>query len=499
MKKNLFKLSWLLIAAFISFTACNDDDDGETPILVEDGIYVKGVGTALTDLDAKGKMKVTRNEVVQEERAQLLELYIAVKGGSDGFNIVEVAGATTKTYGPDTDFVEITGDALNGEEPTEGLWKGTYKETATKFTVPTDALYHVIIDTELKKVAVAKVTWGIIGAATPGGWSSSTALTAPAFDLNSMTFSGTEIEMTKADFKFRYSSGWKIILDTEYDLGAGLKGIKVNTNFGGAFNALVPGGANIANETPGIYTIEMKWTLGGAYAATATKTGESSIKDYTNTELGLVGDGIIVADTANGWNFTMGISKPTAANTTYTWRWTDVNVVTTGSFKIREGQTWNDMSLGYPQVTMAGSSAANFGTNTDGNFVPVADGVFDFTLTIDAATDTYTFTAEPGNTPVPDHFWGIIGSSVAPYDWSVDVDMTWNYNTNVWSITTDLVVGEFKFRADNDWTLAYGIDVEGNLTTAGGSPNIPIAEAGNYTIQLILTIPETPTYTVTKN
>ncbi len=428
-----------------------------------------------------------------------MEIYVAVKAGSEGFSIVDVAGSDQKVYGPGTDFTVIGEADRNGDEPKIDFWRGSYTESTGKFTVPSDGLYHIVLDTELKKIAVVPVVWGVIGAATPGGWSNSTTLAAPAFDLNAMTFTGTEIELSKADFKFRYSDGWKIILDEEYDLGGGNKGIKVNTNFGGTIGALVPGGDNIANDAPGVFTIEMKWTLGAAYAATLTKTGESSLKDYTNTELGLVGDGIIVADTVNGWDFTMGLSIPEVANTVYTWKWNGVAVSEAGSFKIREGQTWDDMSIGYPQVSMTGTAADNFGTNNDGNFVPVAAGTFDFTLTIDASTETYTFKAEPGGTPEPDHYWGLIGSSVAPYDWSVDVDMVWDYPTNVWSLTIDLVVGEIKFRADDDWALAYGIDGEGNLTDAAGSPNIPITEAGNYTVKLILTNPEAPTYELTKN
>ena len=35
-------------------------------------------------------MSVARNEVLQEDRADLMEIYMAVKGGDDGFNIVMV-------------------------------------------------------------------------------------------------------------------------------------------------------------------------------------------------------------------------------------------------------------------------------------------------------------------------------------------------------------------------------------------------------------------------
>ncbi|MCK9208316.1 MAG: SusF/SusE family outer membrane protein [Salinivirgaceae bacterium] len=507
MKKNLFKLSWLLIAAFVSFTACNNDDDdngGDNPILVEDGIYVKGAGTALADLDAKGMMKVTRNEVLQEERADLLEIYIAVKGGTDGFNIVEVAGSTQTVYGPGTDYVVVGEADRDGDEPKVDFWRGSYTESADKFTVTADGLYHVMIDKELKKVAVVPVVWGVIGAATPGGWSNSTALSTYTFDLNTITFAGTEIELTKADYKFRYSDGWKVILDTEYDLGNGSKGIKVNTNFGGAVDALVPGGANIANAEGGVYTIEMKWTLGGAYAATVTKTGESTIKDYTNTELGLVGDGIIVADTANGWNFTTGLSKPVVSNTTYTWSWEGVEVSAAGSFKFREGQTWDNMSIGYPQVTVEGGAASNFGTNNDGNFVPVADGVFDITLKIEAATETYTVTIEAAGTPDPEMY--MLGDGcTAGWDNTKALPMT---GTNgEYTIITTLTAGKYiKFITTlGQWAPMYGTDANG--TSTGGNlvfreteavadpASIPTpATDGTYTVSINT---NTLTYTIT--
>jgi hypothetical protein len=38
----------------------------------------------------------------------------------------------------------------------------------------------------------------------------------------------------------------------------------------------------------------MVWTLGTGFAATMTKTGDLDAFNYTNTELGLIGDGLIV-------------------------------------------------------------------------------------------------------------------------------------------------------------------------------------------------------------
>jgi hypothetical protein len=399
MKKNLLKFSWLLIVALLTFTACNDDDDNDgnnnNPDVpqVEDGFYLKGAATALTELNSKGIMKITSNEVTKEDRAELLEIYVAVKGGNDGFNIVEVTGATQKTYGPGSDFAVVGEDARDNDEPKVDFWRGSYAETTDKFTVPEDGLYHVVIDKELKKVVVAPVVWGVIGAATPGGWGESTQLSA-TFDLNKMTFQGTDIPLSIGDYKFRYSNGWKIILDTDLDVGGGDKGVKVNTNFGGAVDNLVPGGANINNATTGKYTITITWELGKSYVASLEKTGENDLNDYTDTELGFVGSGIIAADTVLGWNVTIDLKTPAVNNTVYTWNWTNIQVTNAdnGSFKIREGQDWNGVIIGYPQVTMTGDAADKFETNDDGNFVPTQNGTYDFTLVVDAATETYALT-----------------------------------------------------------------------------------------------------------
>jgi len=254
---RLFKLTLLVLMSTMVIVACKDDDDEDPipPVVVLDGYYIQGAGTALTALDAKGLMKVARNEVTQQDRAELFEIYMTVKAGTDGFNIVMVSGSSQKTYGPGADFAEVVPANLDVEEPKAGLWRGSLAETTTKFTVPADGLYHIAFDKEALIVVMAKVEWGVIGGATPGGWSSSTALPSSAFDLNTMKFEIPEITMLENEWKFRYSDGWKIILDPDFDNGTTTAGLKVNCNFGGAVNALVAGGGNIANATYAIYKI----------------------------------------------------------------------------------------------------------------------------------------------------------------------------------------------------------------------------------------------------
>ena len=391
MKKHFFKgmahLAAFAMVAMVTLVSCSDDPEPDPEPTVSNGYYIQGGGTALSELISNGKMSVAKNEVNQENLSSLLELYISVSAGTEGFNIVQVISGEETILGPGSDFAEVAGDDLDGDEPTLGLWRGSYVASETVFTVSEDGLYHVVIDNSTELIVIAKVEWGLIGAATPNGWSGSTQLGAPAFDLNSMEFSSTNVVMTAGEFKYRYSNGWKVILTDE---------IKVNTNFGGSVAALEAGGANINNEEAGVFTATVKWELGTGTTATLTKTGDTPPPDYSDHNLGFIGDAVwTAADTAFGWGATYEKITPAVDGTNYTWSWSGVDVRNTGSFKIRQGDDWNGLNLGYNDVTLAGTSADNFESTDDGNFKPVADGVFEFVLTVDAAVGDFTFTVDP--------------------------------------------------------------------------------------------------------
>ncbi|MFC2151160.1 hypothetical protein ACFLSE_01420 [Bacteroidota bacterium] len=400
MKKNLFRrlfnLSWLILAAMLMFTACSEDDD--PVVIVLDGIYITGDATAIDGYDVLGRMTVTKNEVVQENRASLYEKYIAISS-TGGFSIKQVAGAVKTTYGPGADFAVVPAVDRINDEPKDGDFRrGSLVESETQFTVPTSGLYHVVIDTELMKVAIMPVAWGVIGAATPDGWGSSTDLTASAFDLNAMTFTITDMELRGGDWKFRYSNGWKVVLDTVVDLGGGDKGVRVNTNFGGAVTALVPGGDNIVNADPGVYTIAMAWTLATGHAATATKTDDLPLTNWTGVICDAVGTGVS-ADNASaipdpsswGWgNKLLADGAPTVASDVYTWTWTGIVLEAGEGFKLRTEDGVAPTSgganfdAGLEAVDHA-SSSANVDPATTGNLSVTVKAAYDITLTIDAA------------------------------------------------------------------------------------------------------------------
>jgi hypothetical protein len=92
--------------------------------------------------------------------------------------------------------------------------------------------------------------------------------------------------------------------------------------------------------------------------------------------------------------------------------------------------------------------------------------------------------------------WGLIGSATST-GWDSDTDMTYDAATGHLTITTDLAAGEIKFRANDAWDINLGDDGPNGKLEYNGA-NIVIAEAGNYTIDLILNVAKY-TYTVTKN
>ncbi|PID93198.1 MAG: hypothetical protein CSA95_08615 [Bacteroidetes bacterium] len=481
-RRNFFNMSsalWIMMLAVATiFVGCKDPKPEEEDIVL-DGTYIKGNATALTKFDAKGRMTVARNEVLQEDRASLLEKYIAVKA-TGGFNIVVVKGDQRTVYGPGDNFAEVT--ELDGDEPTLGLQRGAIAETDKMFTVPQEGLYHVAYDSEVGIVTISRVEWGVIGAATPGGWSGSTQLACQGFDLNTMVFKGTDIVLTKADFKFRYSNGWKVILDPDFDLGNEKKGIKVNANFGGAVNALVPGGDNISNETPGIYTITVTWDLKNGTTASLEKTGDVQVIDYSELQLGLVGNGLIMDGEQHNWDETVLFQLPTVSNeTVYTWVWESVEVTPSGSFKIREGQDWNGKVIGYNEVNMAGANAEDFETNGDGNFVPKVDGVYRLELVIDAMTETYTLTVSAAGEPAK--LW--LPGSYQGWDPGAAPTIVDPENDGTYSGVVD-ITGEgtilFKFTSQPNWDgTNYGAgETAGTLSADGAAGNLELPEGGSY-------------------
>ncbi len=156
---------------------------------------------------------------------------------------------------------------------------------------------------------------------------------------------------------------------------------------------------------------------------------------------------------------------------------------TTAQFKITSQPNWS-VNWGGTLTPNTDSTRYSCASMVSGgaNFV-VKNACYVVTFDINALTIALTKTDD----------WGIIGSAVPPYDWSKDVNMFYNGQRKMWEITADFHAGDFKFRANDAWTLNYG--GSGGTLSPGGA-NINLATAGNYTIRFD---PVLLKYYVTKN
>jgi len=138
-------------------------------------------------------------------------------------------------------------------------------------------------------------------------------------------------------------------------------------------------------------------------------------------------------------------------------------------FKITLGPDWNNNF---------GDDGANGTLEPNGANLTVPEGGF-YKFNVNLTTLTYTLLKTT---------WGLIGSATAD-GWNSDQNMTYDAAEGAWTITANLVGGEVKFRANDDWGLNYGDDGPNALLEQGGA-NIVIPSNGTYTIKLYLDKPD---------
>ena len=166
--------------------------------------------------------------------------------------------------------------------------------------------------------------------------------------------------------------------------------------------------------------------------------------------------GVIGDASPNGWNDETGLTYDPTLTT-----WNGAMHLTAGSIKFRANHSWD---YNY------GSTPADATLDAGGSNIAIAVEA-DYAFTLDLSHPlAYTYSANR---------WGIIGDAT-PDGWNSDQNMTWDPVNHVFKITLNMVVGAFKFRANDAWDINYG-GANLNALTAGGD-NIPITVAGNYTI-----------------
>lgn len=133
-----------------------------------------------------------------------------------------------------------------------------------------------------------------------------------------------------------------------------------------------------------------------------------------------------------------------------------------GEFKFRANGNWD---YNY------GSNEADGHLQEGGENIPLpVAGEYAITLDLSVPNE-YIYSANR---------WGMIGGAT-PGGWDADSFMAWDAVNKVFTVTLDLTVDNFKFRANGEWAVDLGGDMS-DLTQGGA--DIAVSTAGNYTITL---------------
>jgi len=154
-------------------------------------------------------------------------------------------------------------------------------------------------------------------------------------------------------------------------------------------------------------------------------------------------------------------------------------------FKFVKGNDWGAGDFGSAGPGMLGNGGPNLTLPSGG---PGISGLY----RVRANTTDMTWSYNKINT------WGIIGNATAG-GWGASTPMNFDAATGAWSITTDLVVGELKFRANNDWGINFGDNAPADGKPEYDGSNIAVSTAGNYTITLNIGIGGNYTYKLRRN
>jgi starch-binding outer membrane protein SusE/F len=280
--------------------------------------------------------------------------------------------------------------------------------------------------------------WGVVGSATPGGWSGPDVPFYKSDKANSFV---AYVTLVDGEIKFRQNNDWAVNLGDD----------KAN-------GTLQAGGGNIVVKA-------------GSYRITFDATALTyKIDKFT---WGVIGSGTI-----NGWGGTSPDLPFFYDSSTDQWR--AIVTLIPGEIKFRQN---NDWAVNY------GDDGANGTLEAAGANIAVAKAGI-YLITTDFKGLKYTIE--------PFKVWGLVGSAT-PGGWNgPDAKFTPDFaNEGIWKLSNvKLVDGEIKFRQNDDWAVNIG-DTKGDGILKAGGDNI-VVKAGMYDVLLDLSNANKQTYKLTK-
>ncbi|MGL1889606.1 MAG: SusF/SusE family outer membrane protein [Reichenbachiella sp.] len=364
--KNLNKLWSLMLSLIVvmAMVSCDEDDvagpgdGGDEGLLLADGFYLAKDGEdPISDNQIKAA-NVDAPSFSAMARVGFMQGTMYLTTGS--YTLVEVKDKVIVSTigGAVTDVTEVHNEEC--DESGYSLVAATVDGAA--FAVAAEGLYVVAYDTDLAEIVYDQYeTVGIIGGATPGGWSTDTQMTGTV-TAEGGSWSVEGVDMEENEWKIRFNCRWGIDrrLDTTVDFD-NANGYSFFTNYGGSVDNLVPGneGSNMVIAERGVYTITFSWLPGGSVVATTERTGDLEPLPEWPEAMYMIGGSI------GGWDWAAnGVQMiPVHSNPHLFWRiiWIENGAADPG-FKFAPAAEW-------------GSDFGVTGDATDGVYAQGGDNV----------------------------------------------------------------------------------------------------------------------------
>lgn len=404
---------------------------------------------------AKTDVTLSKEQVLLEKDVEVADaLIITMSKPSLGVSVVPAYKISLKIGDNPEKKITFVGDNLTKVFGSVELNK-LLLDMGAEAGVETDLNVYGIVELGVKKVfsetKTVKVTpyamkldltttWGVVGSATPNGWD------GPDVPMYKNTANAEEyvayVTLVDGEIKFRENNDW----GNNYGLGS-------------ADGVLEHNSPNNIPVTAGTYKITIN------LSALSYK-----IESYTW--------GIVGSATPGQWD---GPDVALEYDPT-TDMWKAVTKLSAGQIKFRKNNDWGvNFGLGDTEGTLKENSPTN---------IPVTAG--NYIVEVNFNDNTYTLT------PI-DFIWGVVGSAT-PGGWNgPDIKMSMDYSKEgVWYVNgADLIDGEIKFRANEDWGNNYGLGSADGVLEYNSPNNIPVG-AGKYNVVLDLSDPDAPKYTLTK-
>lgn len=342
--KNIMKKIFLYAASYLllllTVTSCAQDPEAWNKLVTEaqPGTYIAGTATIYTE-GSLASACVLSKAALDNDSADISSIYTWLK--KDGtFNIIKVsADGTPVSYGK--------GDAVTNAAATAGIETNKLLETGTAFSVSNDGLYMVVVNNKDNQISIVPVSFGIIGDATAGAWSTETTMGAPVYDSeqNYVTFTLKGATLDKKSVKFRYGGNWGIEIPSS-EIASGTATIHTNMglvakigNLTEAYSECKGGGENFSVDKKGTWDITIRLNLKTkVFSANGKCTGEDTSTAELPTTMFMNGD-------PYGWDWAKS-HQMTPVNGVDGAFWAIQYVSATDGIKFNSAMAWDGNQFG---------------------------------------------------------------------------------------------------------------------------------------------------------